>query len=398
VSFFVHGKIYKFSKESLGVFDNKNKLRIWSVWLITSKRFDLCVLFLILLNSIFLGMMDYTDEENVSWQNQLVEKSEPVFTALFTIEAVVKIIAMGFAIGKGSYLSDAWNWLDFIVVITSLLNAVPSMQNISGLRTFRLFRPLRSLTALPSMRILVGTLLASVSQLGGIFGLAIFFFLIFAILGVSLWPGASHYRCRMTEFPINGDWVPYSNDTRICGGSRQCPAGWCGSLIEAYDQGFNITVDLHRDSSIKELNWGITNFDNIGSAFLTIFQCITMEGWTKVMYIFQDSQLDEAVSIFFIFCVVICSFFLLNLTIAVMLNKYEELDKSEHDSKHKNELRELGDSMGLPRALTDFIIDQDNVGLAKGAKRQNTVMPVKKRICRAICYTKVEMPKQKGWY
>ena len=31
-------------------------------------------------------------------------------------------------------------------------------------------------------------------------------------------------------------------------------------------------------------NNGITNFDNFGLAMLTVFQCITMEGWTDVMY------------------------------------------------------------------------------------------------------------------
>ncbi len=29
---------------------------------------------------------------------------------------------------------------------------------------------------------------------------------------------------------------------------------------------------------------GITNFDNFGLAMLTVFQCITLEGWTNVMY------------------------------------------------------------------------------------------------------------------
>lgn len=31
-------------------------------------------------------------------------------------------------------------------------------------------------------------------------------------------------------------------------------------------------------------NNGITHFDNIGFAMLTVYQCITMEGWTKVLY------------------------------------------------------------------------------------------------------------------
>ena len=31
-------------------------------------------------------------------------------------------------------------------------------------------------------------------------------------------------------------------------------------------------------------NYGITSFDNIVYAMLTVFQCITMEGWTNIMY------------------------------------------------------------------------------------------------------------------
>ena len=31
-------------------------------------------------------------------------------------------------------------------------------------------------------------------------------------------------------------------------------------------------------------NYGITQFDNILFAVLTVFQCITMEGWTTVLY------------------------------------------------------------------------------------------------------------------
>ncbi|CAB1319571.1 unnamed protein product, partial [Coregonus sp. 'balchen'] len=31
-------------------------------------------------------------------------------------------------------------------------------------------------------------------------------------------------------------------------------------------------------------NYGITNFDNILFAILTVFQCITMEGWVDILY------------------------------------------------------------------------------------------------------------------
>ena len=71
-------------------------------------------------------------------------------------------------------------------------------------------------------------------------------------------------------------------------GFRECQVGYCGSLLDRDNEfGDLYAVDnLYRDSDIFELNYGVTNFDNLGSAFITIFQCITMEGWTTVMYIY----------------------------------------------------------------------------------------------------------------
>ena len=45
--------------------------------------------------------------------------------ALFTLECMLKIIGMGFICGTNAYLKDAWNWLDFIVVVSSLLTEIP---------------------------------------------------------------------------------------------------------------------------------------------------------------------------------------------------------------------------------------------------------------------------------
>lgn len=107
-------------------------------------------------------MVDYTDEDSNAIGNRLMKYSEPIFSVLFLIEAIIKIVAHGFIWDRGCYLRDLWNWLDFAVVITALLGFIPGMKNISMLRTFRLFRPLRSLSVLPGMKVLVNTLLSSV--------------------------------------------------------------------------------------------------------------------------------------------------------------------------------------------------------------------------------------------
>jgi hypothetical protein len=95
------------------------------VWVITHKRFDHLIVFLILLNALLLGIKDYTDTENETPINKFVESMEPVFVISFTVECVLKILGMGFILDTGSYLRDAWNWLDFIVVISSLLTEIP---------------------------------------------------------------------------------------------------------------------------------------------------------------------------------------------------------------------------------------------------------------------------------
>lgn len=155
---------------------------------------------------------------------------------------------MGFIFEQGCYLWDAWNWLDFIVVITGLLSALPSFSNVSVLRTFRLFRPLRSLSTIRSMRLLVNTLLSSIVQLGGILVLGIFFFGIFAILGITLWEGILYNRCRYTPSPpTSSAWPAVESIERGCGGNYKCGGYTCGSLYDAYDQGL-----LEPDINFKE--------------------------------------------------------------------------------------------------------------------------------------------------
>lgn len=112
----------KFGKNALGIFENKNKFRWAFAWLATSKYLERFIIFIIIINSILMGIKDYKDKEDSSPVNSFIALTEPYFTGIFTAESFIRIVAMGFFMGNNTYLSDGWNWLDFIVVITSLLN------------------------------------------------------------------------------------------------------------------------------------------------------------------------------------------------------------------------------------------------------------------------------------
>lgn len=65
-------------------------------------------------------------------------------------------------------------------------------------------------------------------------------------------------------------------------------------------------------------NYGITSFDNIGYAMLTVFQCVTMEGWTPILYWTNDAMGSYFNNFYFVPLIVIGSFFMLNLVLGVL--------------------------------------------------------------------------------
>ena len=63
------------------------------VWLTTSAYFENFIILLISLNSIFLGIKDYTDVKNESARNDFVETSDIYFIVIFTFECISKVCA-----------------------------------------------------------------------------------------------------------------------------------------------------------------------------------------------------------------------------------------------------------------------------------------------------------------
>lgn len=135
----------------------------------------------------------------------------------------IKMIAMG-GWGRGTYLADSWNRLDFFIVMSGALEYFLQVENLNltAIRTIRVLRPLRAINRIPSksieripgrwfvepiinnylwtlllpgMRILVMLLLDTLPMLGNVLLLCFFVFFIFGIIGVQLWEGILRQRC-----------------------------------------------------------------------------------------------------------------------------------------------------------------------------------------------------------
>jgi hypothetical protein len=95
--------------KSLYIFHKENRIRQFCIKITNSKYFDLFIIIVIIVNSILLGIYDYENQDSSSVRNEIVNYAEPFFIFVFTLEAALKIIAIGFVINKNTYLRDSWN-------------------------------------------------------------------------------------------------------------------------------------------------------------------------------------------------------------------------------------------------------------------------------------------------
>lgn len=153
-----------YDARSLYLFHHKSKLRRFIVGMTESKFFETIILTTILMNCVQLALYDYKDSHDCHLKNRLLSMAGNVFSVCFIVECACKIISQGFIMHRNSYLSDRWNWLDFIVVLGSMLEALSIFRG-RALRLFRVLRPLRSVKAWPAMQKLIQTLVESLPSL-----------------------------------------------------------------------------------------------------------------------------------------------------------------------------------------------------------------------------------------
>uniref|UniRef100_A0A3B4V575 Voltage-dependent calcium channel type A subunit alpha-1 n=1 Tax=Seriola dumerili TaxID=41447 RepID=A0A3B4V575_SERDU len=297
---------------SLFIFAEDNIIRKYAKRII-EWPFEYMILATITANCVVLALEQHLPGEDKTPMAKRLEKTEPYFIGIFCFEAGIKLVALGFVFHKGSYLRNGWNVMDFIVVLSILATAGAHMNipvDLRTLRAVRVLRPLKLVSGIPLQIVLKSIMKAMIPLLQ--IGLLLFFaILMFAIIGLEFYSGKLHHTC-LASFDILNETVDSSELAFACG-VRKCP--------EKYDC---------NDTWIGP-NDGITQFDNILFAVLTVFQCITMEGWTAVLY----NQTNDALGttwnwMYFIPLIIIGSFFVLNLVLGVLSEFAKERERVEN--------------------------------------------------------------------
>nr|XP_029732727.1 voltage-dependent calcium channel type A subunit alpha-1-like isoform X2 [Aedes albopictus] len=172
--------------------------------------------------------------------------------------------------------------------------------------------------------------------------LVLFAIVIFAIIGLEFYSGALHRSCYSLEdisqivkegefpTPCNAD-----NDTIAPTGAYVCNSS-DSMCVEQWEGP----------------NFGITSFDNIGFAMLTVFQCITMEGWTAILYWTNDALGSTFNWIYFVPLIVLGSFFMLNLVLGVLSGEFA---KEREKVENRQEFLKLRRQQQLEKELNGYV-------------------------------------------
>jgi hypothetical protein len=286
---------------SFFLFSKQNSFRLWCINFTTSRRFEFIILVVICISAIKLVWDTYLlKEPSGSSVLQASDTIDIIITVVFIGEMLLKQVALGFIRKPGSYLRDSWNKLDFLIVIVSIIElsvTEVSLSFVKILRLFRTLRPLRFISQNSSMRQVVSALLESLVAIMNVGIVLVILWIIFAILGVSLFSG-KFYACEVESI----------------GDQAEC---------EAYGYEW------------KNADY---NFDNIFQAMLTMFVLSSLECWPDIMFQGVDAtdfdkapkkDMNPAAALYFMVFITVVVFFFMNLFVGIIFMKFHQSKLNE---------------------------------------------------------------------
>jgi len=232
----------------------------------SSSNFEYFILGCIVLNTIFL-CMEYYDAPKT--YKSFLNVGNNVFVGIFTLEAILKILAHGFSY----YWHIDWNKFDFIIVLLSLLSSYEGLFsfNVTALRIIRVARLLRMIKTSKGLRHLLKTLYMSLGNIVNVGLLMFLIFFTFAVAGMGLFGSVPH-----------------------------------GKFINKN-----------------------TNFESFYLGVMTLFRASTGESWNGIMHDTSAGGKTILSVIFWVSFVLIAFFIFMNVFIAVIYENFNDIMSSE---------------------------------------------------------------------
>ena len=236
--------------------------------------------------------------------------SDVAFATIFTVEAIIKIIADGFLFTPNAYIRNVWNDIDFFVLITLWINVAADLTDRGGLsRAFRAFKALRALRLVnisdTARQTFQDVIISGFWNILSAVVVAMSLLIPYAIWGLNIFNGLM--------FSCNDGNV--ADKTQCVGEYQSSPQNW---------------------NVLAPRSWAnplFYNFDNFGFSLAILFEIVSQEGWinllTSAMAIVgrdQNPQMDASPlnAIYFVGFNLLGAVFVLTLFVSVIITNYTE--------------------------------------------------------------------------
>ncbi|XP_013769015.1 voltage-dependent T-type calcium channel subunit alpha-1G isoform X3 [Pundamilia nyererei] len=241
--------------------------------IVDSKYFGRGIMIAILINTLSMGIEYHEQPEELT---NALEISNIVFTSLFSLEMLLKVLVYG----PFGYIKNPYNIFDGIIVVISVWEIVGQQGGgLSVLRTFRLMRVLKLVRFMPALQRQLVVLMKTMDNVATFCMLLMLFIFIFSILGMHL------FGCRFGS-ERDGDTLP----------DRK-------------------------------------NFDSLLWAIVTVFQILTQEDWNKVLYNGMASTSPVA-ALYFIALMTFGNYVLFNLLVAILVEGFQAEEVAKREDLH----------------------------------------------------------------
>jgi voltage-gated sodium channel len=145
--------------------------------IVDNPRTERIIMGLIVLNAVTLGIE--TSHTAMERFGPVLDAIDRIVLTVFVVELTARMIVQ-----RASFFRDGWNIFDVIVVGIAI---APATEAFSVLRALRVLRLLRLVTVVPTLRRVVGGLIASLPGMGSIFLLILLVYYVSAVMAVNLY-------------------------------------------------------------------------------------------------------------------------------------------------------------------------------------------------------------------
>lgn len=253
------------------------------------------------------------------------------FAIIFTIEAVIKIIADGFLLTPNAYIRNVWNDIDFFVLLTLWINVAADLTDRGTLsRAFRAFKALRALRLVniseTARQTFQDIIISGFWNILSAAFVAMSLLIPYAIWGVNIFSGL---------FFLCNDSTEGINKTTCVNEYPSTPYNW----------------DIWTPRQWN--NPQFYNFDNFGTSLVTLFEIVSQEGWINVLTsamaivgLDENPRIDASPgnAIFFVTFNILGAVFVLTLFVSVIITNYTKrsgLAYMTADQRSWQELRKV---------------------------------------------------------